>query len=208
MYTLFPKKAGDRGLNIWSALQTGSGIGSDIHRTHSPRIRPRQSSASEAKRAPASRAASFKSTHITGPAWKRGTIVLYWKRGTRMERPIIWPQNLRFESAIYSKHRTSRQTDRPGGRPLRRCAGAAAPVSCARRCALVFLPFQIHAAESRFVKPYIRMSKKGSHLLMDNCPTNHNLIIHRINLISRTFARSPSRKKIVEKLAVFRCYIF
>lgn len=40
-----------------------------------------------------------------------------------MERPILWPQNLRFESAVYSKHQTFRQTDRP----LRRCAGAAAP---------------------------------------------------------------------------------
>lgn len=117
-----------------------------------------------------------------------------------MEHPIIWPQNLRFESDIYSKHQTSRQTDRPGGRPLRRCAGAAAPVSCARRCALVFLPFQIHAAESRFVKPFIRISKTGSHLLMDDCPTNRNLIIHRINLISRTFARSPSRKKSLKNL--------
>lgn len=38
------REAGDRGLNIWSALQTGSGISSDIHRTYSPHMRLRQSS--------------------------------------------------------------------------------------------------------------------------------------------------------------------
>jgi hypothetical protein len=33
-------------------------------------------------------------------------------------------------------------------------------------------PFQIGAAESRFVKPLVKISKAGSRLLMDGSPIN------------------------------------
>ena len=35
-------------------------------------------------------------------------------------------------------------------------------------------PFQISVAESRFVKPLVKISKAGSHLLTDDCPINCN----------------------------------
>ncbi len=37
------------------------------------------------------------------------------------------------------------------------------------------LPFQIGVAGSRFAKPFVKISKSGSRLLMDDCPTNWNL---------------------------------
>lgn len=37
------------------------------------------------------------------------------------------------------------------------------------------LPFQIGVAGSRFAKPFVKISKSGSHLLMDDCPTNWKL---------------------------------
>ena len=43
------------------------------------------------------------------------------------------------------------------------------------------LPFQIGFAESHFVKPLVKISKAGSHLLMDDCPINWNLSIYFCN---------------------------
>lgn len=37
------------------------------------------------------------------------------------------------------------------------------------------LPFQIRVAESHFVKPLVKISKTGSHPLMDDCPINWKL---------------------------------
>jgi hypothetical protein len=38
------------------------------------------------------------------------------------------------------------------------------------------LPFQIGVAASRFVKSLVKISKSGSHLLMDDCPINPQFI--------------------------------
>ncbi len=38
------------------------------------------------------------------------------------------------------------------------------------------LPFQIGVAESHFVKPPVKIFKAGSHLSMDDYPTNRNLL--------------------------------
>lgn len=46
------------------------------------------------------------------------------------------------------------------------------------------IPFQIGVAESRFVKPLVKISKAGSHLLRDDCPINLYLYVyHNSNLI-------------------------
>ena len=34
----------------------------------------------------------------------------------------------------------------------------------------IFLPFQISVAEGHFVKPLVKISKTGSHPLLDGCP--------------------------------------
>ena len=41
------------------------------------------------------------------------------------------------------------------------------------------IPFQIGVAESRFVKPLVKIFKAGSHLLIDDCPINWNLFVSK-----------------------------
>jgi len=41
------------------------------------------------------------------------------------------------------------------------------------------IPFQIGVAKSRFVKPCVKISKVGSHPLVDDCPLNRRLYHHR-----------------------------
>lgn len=42
------------------------------------------------------------------------------------------------------------------------------------------LPFQIGVAGSRFPKPPVKISKAGSHLLIDDCPINFVLSIKKL----------------------------
>ena len=82
----------------------------------------------------------------------------------------------------------------PLGRALVRLRSSPSPCPWAAAFAAYrsTIPFRIGVAKSRFVKPCVKISKVGSHPLVDDCPLNRKLYHHRRQSIIYSSSFSPT----------------